>query len=290
MSILIEKKGSNNPILNTGKGKQGLYGATINYALTKEDFAFDSIEDAKKKTVWDTAKEAKDVIPMFSVEGSELSNSEPTYYEARTVKTETKSARKGIKFKHHLDLYSHAAIKSCKDSNYTRIIEFTEDGKILLIKEDGKLKGQSISEFIVPMKNQPVVGGDIATTNVEVVYKDYNELEENGHVLNPDFDVENYEGIYNVVLAIVGSPTSTEIKVSAVNYDGNAIDNLVLADFKLLDSGGSELTISGASYDDNESCYILTGSAFTTGTLSTDGVIVQSQIMYEAEAPIAVTI
>lgn len=287
MSILIEQNGTNNPTLNTGKGKQDQYKATINYALTKEAFAFNTIADAKSKAAWDTAKANKDIVVMFSVEGSELANSEPTYYEARTVKAETKAARKGIKFKHHLDLYSNAALKSYADSGYTRIIEFTEDGKILFVNIDGKLKGQSINEFIVPMMNQPTVGGDIATTTAEVVYADYNELENNGHVLVPDFDTESYEGIYNVVLTIV-SASAIEIKATAVNYDGNAVDNLVLADFKLLKADNTTQTITGASYVDGE--YVLTGTDLVTGTLGTDGVITQTNMMYEAESAVIVTV
>jgi len=287
MSVYIRPKGSSTPVINTGKAKQDLEKPTINYALTLEDFEFDSLDDAENKAILDAAKVSKNAVVMFSVEGSELANAEATYYEARTVKEETKPARKGIKFKHHLDLYSHAALRTYEGSEYTRIIEFTEDGRLKLVNENGKFKGQKMSNFIVPMRSDAVIGGDIPTTTVEVAYKDYNQFEKDGVLVNPNYDLEDQEGIYNLIM-VVKSASATEIKVTVTNYDGNAVENLVLADFKLLKADNTVQTITGASYIDGE--YVLTGTLLVTGTLNTEGVVSQTNIMYEGEAPVIVTV
>ncbi len=281
MGILLENKSLTSSTKNTGKSKQDLFDATINYALTKSNFSFDSIEEAKSKTAWDKAKREKDIVVMFSVEGSELANAEATYYESRTVKKETKAARKGIKFKHHLDMHSHAALKSYMNSGYTRIIEFTEDGKIKTEELSGKIVGQRMNEFIVGMFQEPVIAGDPASTTVEVIYKDYNSFENNAHVLIPDFDLEIYEGIYDITLEVTNA-TTTEIKLKATTLDGNEVSNLMKEDFILLDTKGvTQETIEAFSYSEKEEAYILTGN-FSRGTIATNGVIAQTNIMYEA--------
>lgn len=283
-TIYIENNTLIGATKNTGApAKQELHKATINYALTTEAFEFADIAAAKNQTIWDAAKAAKDIAIMFSVEGSELANAEATYYESRTLKIATKEARKGIKFKHHLDLYSHSALKSYADSGYTRIIEFTEDGKIKCVLENGKIKGQKMSEFIVGLLTEPVIGGDPGSTTAEVVYSNYEDFEDNGHLLIPDFDVEDYEGIYDVALT-VESASATEIILTATTLQGANVTNLVLANWK--ETSG---TINASSYDAGTGKYTLTGTAFVTGTIATDGVIEQTNIMYEAE-PVVLTV
>ncbi|MFC5046899.1 hypothetical protein [Aquimarina hainanensis] len=213
------------------------------------------------------------------MEGSELSNSEATYYESRTMKIETKQARKGLKAKHHLDMHSHAALKSFSNSGYTRVIEFTRDGKIKTEYQNGKIVGQKLSEFIVGMMQEPVIGGDPMTTIAELVYKDYNSFEHNAHVLIPDFDLGIYEGIYDVRFNIIESDPAN-IKMSAYTLDGNAVDNLQISDFVMKNTTGDKQIIDAMSFSEEEQAYVLTG-AFMPGTIETNGVIVQSNIMYE---------
>jgi len=283
----IEKKSESNAPINTGRSTQDIPKATINYALTKESFGWDTLADAKSKEKWDEAKASKDLVIMFSVENSELANSEATYYEARTVKEKTKKARKGIKFHHHLDMYSDAALASYEGSEYTRIVEIKEDGRFTTVLENGKWKGQKMSDFLVGMNEDSTVGGDPSKTTAEVVYADADAIRKGGQMLIPDFDLETYQGIYNVVFVIT-SQSATEIKATAVNYDGNEVKGLALADFKLLTTVNAPQTITAASYVNGE--YVLTGSAFVSGTLNTNGVVLQAEISYEGESAVTVTI
>lgn len=286
--IILDNKSSSNSTKNTGKANQDLFDATINYVLTKDNFGFDNVEDARSKEKWDEAKKNKDIVVMFSVEGSELANAEATFYESRTLKKETKAARKGIKLKHHLDMFSHSAVKSYQNSGYTRIIEFTEDGKIKFEENNGKIVGQKMSEFIVGLFQEPVIAGDPGSTSVEVIYEDYNSFEDNAHVLIPQFDLESYEGIYDILLN-VKSKSATEIVVEAMTLDGNKVTNLVMEDLQVLDVNGDIQNITVGSYSEVQEAYVLSGTAFETGTLSTKGVIVQTNIMYEA-APVKIEI
>ena len=289
MSILIQKKSAENGVINTGKGQQDLPKATIGYALCKEDHSFATIALAISKSAWDTAKKAKDIVVMFSIANSELANSEATYYEARKVKEKTKKAERRIKFHHHLDMYSDTALASYEDSEYTRIIEFKEDGKFLLVKENGVLKGQKISDFIVGMNEDSTIAGDPSKTTVEIVYDDADAIRKGGHLLIPEFDLENYQGIYNVVFTVV-SASSTEVKMTATNYDGKEVDSLLQADFKFLKADLTDQlgAVSGFSYTEGE--YVFTGIGFVTGTLNTDGVIQQTNIDFEGEGDVIVTV
>ena len=161
MGILIENKTTNTTkTYNTGISKEILEGATVRYALSKSDFTFDTKEDINDMSKWKEAIKNKDIVPFFSIEANlENTNTEPTYYESRTLKVKTKEARKGKKGSHHLGLYSHAALKSYEDSNYNRVFEFTEDGYIKSVfTQDGKIAGQELSSFNVSIRNKEDTG------------------------------------------------------------------------------------------------------------------------------------
>ena len=264
---------------NTGKKKQDHYHATVKYILTKESFGFDTYADARLLTKMNEAKISKDIVVMFDIQSSENANVEATYYEAGNIKVETKALRKGLKAKHHLGLFGHAAMKSYQDSGYTRIVELTRDGKMLLVVEDDKLKGQLMSNFIVGAKIEPVIEGELASTTVEVVYDDYNQFEDFGQVIKPDYRLVDLEGIFDLNF-VVESASATEIKFKAYTLDGEEVVNLVLANFKFLKADNTaQSTVAACSY--TEGSYVATGTGIVTGTINTTGVIDQTKKAYE---------
>ena len=266
---------------NTGVAKEVLEGATIRYALTRGDFEI-SLDDAKSLTNWNTAKRSQHVVPFGSIEANlEASNTEATYYEGRTIKLETKAARKGKKATHHLGIHSHAAYKSYEDSEYTRVLEFTDDGYIKgVLTPDGKLQGQLLSNYNVGIRKDATFEAP-ASTDIEFIYSNYRDFEENGVILEPDFDLEDYEGIYTVLLEVVGTPTATELVVKATERSaGTPVIGLAQADFEFLKEEGTAQSVSGLTA--NENTYTLNGTGFVSGTIATV-VVEKTNIMYQAD-------
>ena len=279
MSTYIDICGDSSATKNTGASSQCLEKATVTYALAKSNFTFDDLAAIKTKAAWETAKQNKDIVMFFSVEAQEISNTDPTYVETRTLKVETAAARKGKLFTHHLDLISHAALKSYENSDYKRVFEITEEGYVKgVLNSDGTIKGQLLSSF-KPSLRQDATFDAIATSTVELAFKDYNEFEDNGVITEPAFDIVNYDGIFPVKFEVV-STSATQIVVKAT-AGASEVSTLVLANFALKTAAGAAQTISGVTKDGNT--YTLSGTGFVSGTLGTDGVIVQANIMYEGE-------
>lgn len=273
---------------NTGADEQCLYKPTVGYALAKETQSFASLAAFRTQAAWDTAKEAKDIVVMFSVEKSELANVEATFYESRTLKVETKAARKGIKFTHHLGLCSHSALQSYENSLYTRIYEFTADGDIKgVLQSDGTVKGQSMSSFSVGDIIEPVIEGDPQSSVVDIVYLNPKQLTDNGAIVTPDFDVEDYKGVYPIQLTVEGTPSATELVVRATaKCGGVALTGLVIGDFKAFTAAGASQTdaldsVSAGSGDD-ANLYTISTTGLVSGSIATN-VVTQSLAMYETD-------
>ncbi|WP_407277361.1 hypothetical protein R5O20_02695 [Tenacibaculum maritimum] len=279
--IDINSSGFSN-VENTGSSKETLAGATVKIALVKGNFSFDSKDDFKNKAKWKEAIRKKNIVPFYSIEANlENSNTEPQYYESRTLKVKTKEARKGKKFTHHLGMYSHKALKSYEDSEYNRVIEFTESGYIKgVFSIDGKITGQKLNSFNVGILKE----GTFETpdsTDVELVYADYKEYQDNGYLCEPNFDTDDLEGIYTILFEVVGNPTSTELVVKAFERSGNTpVTGLAQADFVFLKSDSTDQNVSGLTQ--NENTYTINGTGFVSGTLATN-VVEKTNIMYEAE-------
>jgi len=286
MNVVIDRCGDSNTPLNTGVGKQCLYGPTVGYALATEDQKFASLAAFRSKLAWDSAKQAKDVVVMFSVESSALANVEPTYFESRTLKVKTKEARKGVTFTHHLGLCSHGALQSYEGSSYTRIYEFTADGDIKGVQNaDGSVQGQSLSSFLVGDIIEPVIEGDPQSTVVDIVYKNPKELTLSGAIVTPDFDVEGYKGVYPLQVQIVGTPTATSIVARVTSgCDGVKKTGLALANFKAERENGDDQTSALSSVTvgngDDANLYTFVTSGLVSGKLLTE-VVVESLAMFE---------
>lgn len=277
----------------TGADKQCLTKPTVAYALAKEDQSFADAAAFRSKTAWDTAKEAKDIVVMYSVDKSELANVEPTFYEGRVTRYKTKEARKGLRVTHLLGYCSHGALLTYEESEYTRVYEFTEDGQIKGVEQsDGTIKGQELSNFIVGIVNEPVIEGDPQNCVVEMVYADPNEMSNNGAVVTPDFSVLKYKGIYPATLAVVGSPSATELVVRATyGCDGKPLTGMDINDFIVLTAAGASQTpdsVSAGSGDD-ANLYTFVDTDLATGTIATN-VVTQTLAMFETEEAVSFTV
>lgn len=282
MPTLIDINSGTNSVQNTGSNIEVLPSQIVKYFLTKSTFVFDSKEDANDVSKWKEAIKNKDIVPFFEIEANlENSNTEASFYESRTKKIKTKEARKGKKFTHHLGLYSHSALKSYEDSEYNRVIEITEDGYLVAtLTSEGKVRGQKLNGFYVGILKD-ATSDTPASTDVELSYDNFKEFEKDGYVYDPNFDVDDLEGIYTISLELVSAPTATEIVfIATERSSGASVSSLEAANIKLYDSSGAEQTISAVTVNDNT--YTISGTGFVSGTLKIP-VVEKTNIIYESE-------
>lgn len=293
--IIQDNSATKSGVKNPGADKERLSLFTIGYILAKGSQSFASVDAFRTKAAWDSARLAKDIAVLYSVEKAELANVEPTYYESRTLKILTKDNIKGLKVTHHLGYISHAALESYAGSEYTYIYEITSDGQIKgVIQEDGSVKGQLMSNFVVGPVIEPVLDGDPQSSIVEIVYDDPRALSKSGAIVTPDFDITKFKGIYPITLKVEGNPTATELKVRATYSNQNIpLTGLNLASFtdKILKADGSTQTpnsVSAGSGDD-ANLYTFVDSDLETGTIATN-VVSQSLIVLETDEAIPFTV
>lgn len=279
----------------TGYDKQCLKKPTIAYALAKSDQSFADADAFRSKSAWDTEKQNKDIVMMYLADQSELANEDPTYYEGRVSKFKTKEGRKGLRIRHLLGYCSHSALLSYEESEYNYIYEIKEDGQAVGIEqEDGSIKGQELSNFLVGIVQESVIGGDVQHCFVDIIFADPNEVSNSGAIVNPNFNLLKYKGIYPAQLEVVGTPTATEIVLRATSgCSGNSLTGLEseLAKFNFLKANGTDNSPDSvtAGTGDDTNLYTFVGTGLETGTVELD-VVAQTLAMFGTDEKTAYTI
>lgn len=267
-------------VLNTGGKKQCPPKPAETLFVSKEDFAFANADDSRLGANWKTAIANKDILPLYKVEEFSDNNTDQKKYQGRFKDYVTEDAVKGTNYNSILGDCSYESLKSIEGSDYTRLFIGLTDGTFRAeTLEDGKIAGLPLSSYSVGILTDSAIDGKPQNADIQVKFKDFV-----GSTIKPtDFDINELEGIFDATFTVQGTPTSTEIIVKAtVGCSSNHVNGLLLADFKLLKANGTTQTITAVSEVDG--VYTLTGTGFVTGTLATNGVITQTNAMYEAEA------
>lgn len=282
--MINEVCGGNTSQKNTSGQKQCLEGVVGTYALAKSTFSFADLAATKTKTAWDTAKAAKDVVMFYEVEELEPNNTEAVVKNGRRRDFDIKDAIKGANYTHFLSQYSHDALETYEDSDYTKIFRITDKNEVLCEEQsDGTIKGEPLKSFIVGVRDDAPVDGT-PSTKVQLKFGTYSLS-----VIKPAFDITEYEGIYDITLVVQGTPNATTLVVEAKTTANNTlVSSLILADWKFTEADGSDEPVTVSSYDAATGFYTLTAVAFVTGTIATN-IVQQTEIMYEA-LPVAVTV
>lgn len=269
---------------NTGGQKQCLEGAMKLYALAKSTFSFASVAASKTKAAWDAAKVAKDIVIFYDIEELADNETAAVIKNGRYKDYKIKSAIRGATYTHYLSTCSHDALASYEDSDYTRQFRITENNEIECeVNDDGTVSGAPLTSMLVGVRKDAPVDGT-ASTEVQFKYDDFKQS-----FIVPEFDATSLEGIYDVTLSQV-SATSSSIRVKANrSCSGSSVRSFVAANFTVKDAAGAVQTVSFVA-PDADGNYELTGTGFVNGfTVELNGVIAQSQIVYEGESVLTVT-
>jgi len=254
-------------------------------------FEFASVQAFKTKSAWKDAIAAKSLVPLFEVYELADASTEDTKFESGNFSKITAKGVEKITFECYLSICAYAALKSYENNGqYGEIFEFNEGGDYSgVFAADGtKVKGRKIKSITVTRiratkDKVPYVKG-------EITYADKDDILD-GVIVKSDLEKDDLDGIFDVTLKLV-SASSTVIKLTAASgCSGNSfIKSLVLADFKVRNAAGVAQTVTLVPADE-DGVYQLIGTGFATGyTVEVDGVVQQTNIMYEGVEKLPVTV
>jgi len=152
--------------------------------------------------------------------------------------------------------------------------------------DDGDtIKGFTLNNFI-PEKMQFGSGSEPSVSPIYFSLKDSNEFDKFGFQLDFSDILLNLVPLTTVKLAIVGTPTDTEIQVSVKSkLDNVALLALVQAHFVV--STGS---VSGVTDANEDGTYVIVGTGFTSGTVNLVSAPALSVPGFESAGAVAFTV
>lgn len=274
--------GADNKVKYYGSKQQCLEAPVKTMIMTTDDFSFANRDLLDVIANWKTGVQNKDLYPFPNIEGIEDASTEATTKEGRYTTYLLKKGVEGAKYRFDVSICTFSALKTLDNSDFKRVFEITEAGEVTCeVQEDGTIKGRKLSSFFLENRKR--------ATDEDKPYVNTNLKFENDEfdIVKPKTDITDLEGIYDVQFDVV-SATATTIKVKAfVGCSGADVDNLTQTNFKFVKADGTNQNITAVSYANG--VYTLTGTGLVSGTLATNGVVVQTSIMYEAH-PTNVTI
>lgn len=272
---------------NLGGKKQCIEGAVLTAFLAKNDFAFDSIADAKDPIKVKAAIAAKNLVPLPEFETVEDENTEATTVEKRRKTITSKKGVAGSKYGIDASICTYAALKTYQDSDYTRIFEITdadEEEMTCDIDEAGKVFGRKLTSTIVGLRTRTNLEND-ASVPLSLKFSD-----DTYSVIKTGGKFADLEGVFDVEFELVGTPTATSIKFKALSgCSGRVIKTLEDGDIVLKDGTGAVQTVT-LSLPDADGVYEFVGTAFANGfKLSTAGVVIKPEANYESPTALIIS-
>ncbi|EJL66309.1 hypothetical protein [Flavobacterium sp. CF136] len=292
MSTHLEICGGEAATKNTGFKEQCIE-SKLQIPIISDGYEFATVSAFKTVATWKTAQQNKHLVPLFPVYELADASTEDTKFESGNFSKITAKGVEKITFECYISVCAYAALKSYENSGkYGELFEFNEDGDYSgVFAADGvKVKGRKIKSLTVTRiratkDKVPYVKGEITFADKDDVL--------NAVIVKSDLTETDLEGIFDVELAQVGTASTTSIKFTATagcSGGGALVTSLVAADFVLLDPTGAADTFT-LTPADADGVYEIVGTGFTTDyTISLDGVVAQTTIMYESPEALTVTV
>jgi len=194
-------------------------------------------------------------------------------------------------FKLHIseNMCLHKAMYSHRSTN-GRVIFIDKKNQFWLTEVTGGAAGLSFAMLNTEKWMMTDGAGQASTSPVYVVLEDNLEFDASGLLVEGGTTASQLVRLADVTLAIIGSPTSSSVRVSVLqSCDGTPVSGLVIADFVLRTAAGAAQTISSVT-ETAPGTYTLAGTGLVTGTLTLDDPADLSVLAYEPEAAVTVTI
>lgn len=276
---------------NTGFKDQCIE-SKLNIPIISNGYQFQSISSFKTVADWKDAIQAKHLVPLFPVFELTDASTEDTKFESGSFSKITAKGVEKITFECYLSVCAYAALKSYENSGqYAELFEYNEDGDYsgIFASDEIRIKGRKITSIKVTRiratkDKVPYVKGEITFADKDDVL--------NAVIVKSNLSESDLLGIFDVQL-IQESASATEIKFKAsagCSGGGALVTSFVATNVVKRSAAGAIQEVSFVPADAN-GVYTLTGTGFATGdTVSLNGVVAQTTIMYESPDPLIITI
>lgn len=274
---------------NTGFKEQCLE-TKLDIPILSNGFEFDDVTAFKTKQPFKNAIAAKKLVPLFEVYELADASTEDTKFESGNFTKITAKGVEKITFECYLSVCAYDALKSYElNKDYREIFEFNEGGDYSgVYSPDGtKVRGRKITNISVTRVR--ATKDKIPYVKGEITFEDKDDVL-NAVIVKGELSKGDLEGIYDVNL-VQESATSTSIKVKAISgcAGGSDVDSLEVGNFIIKDTSGAVQSVSFVPPVNG--IYEFTGTGFANGfTVELNGVIVQTNTMYEGIKPMIIKI
>lgn len=291
---------SGNPGQRCDKGDNR--GVPVGIILAESDQVFSTYANAVDESVWETAVKNKQLFFIPNVLEFTDNSEETVIYRSPLGKAKFSRLGKYI-VDYMIDASSYTNTELQK-FNGRQMRAFIVDSNNLVwgYSDDATtVQGQTVT-VITGKQSIPGPDGTPGWTHLQLTMNNPNEWNKFGILLEPDWVVEDLATIANVDLAVVGTPTSSELIISVnqannVIQDGGAkpsipITGLVEADFTVVDGSGTTQLPADTFTDNSDGTYTFAWTAaLVTGTANLKAVASQTGDQYvESTGAVSFTI
>lgn len=276
---------------NTGFKEQCIE-SKLNIPILSDGFQFPTVSAFKTVADWKAAILAKKLVPLFPVYELADASTEDTKFESGSFSKVTAKGVEKITFECYLSVCAYAALKSYENSGkYGELFEYNEDGDYsgIFASDNIKVKGRKVTS--VKVTRIRATKDKVPFVKGEITFADKDDVLD-AVIVKSDLSESDLEGIFDVQLVQV-SATATAIRFTAsagCSGGGSLVTSLIAANIVVKNAAGAVQTVSFVTADAN-GVYTLTGTGFVAGhTVSLNGVVAQTTIMYESPELLVVTI
>lgn len=247
------------------------------FLITKGlNFAADQ-DTAKLKATVDALIQSGDVIPFPKLKTLENQSTGAAYEDSPLGRTTVSNGQIIMLANIEANSELYTKIESFTGASGYDIFFLTDPGSFIFHKnEDDSLGGFSLDNFNV--ENPTLNDGAVAEkAPINITLDDINEWRKERVVFRPSYNAKRLRALSDVVIEIVGTPTSTEVKFKAYlkanNTDvqsANPVQGFVDGDLSFLTAAGASQTIGGGPSGGDAAAnyiYTITGTGLVTGTL-----------------------
>lgn len=281
----------NAKVLNTGLSQFCAdMGPIAGYIITPPDFSMPEA-DARTKAAFETllsADKGERIYPFPQVL-SMTDNSEDTVFEELALgNLYVRDGKYNLQFMHESSRYKNAVLRS-HSLQTVGVLFIDQQGRIHGLDDgEGNLKAVKLQQFVVEKPTLNDGSGAAYKSRVTMIFVG-TEFEKSPAVVSGlDFNPLDFEGLVNVDLEVVGTPTSTEIQVQInATFAGEPV-NFESSDFELFTTAGASQSIDTVTAEDG--LHTLTGTAFETGTLNLVKPSALTTTGYESTGAVDVTV
>lgn len=268
---------------NIGGKKQCLEAAIQSFALAKNGFKFDSIEDAKDKDKWKEAIENKDIVPFPDIEEIDDDGTDAEINEGRYQDIKTANPIAGSEYTLNLAICTYEAAVSYENSDYDRIFQISEENELSCeVDDDGSVKGRLMKSFLLGNREEATTE-DPPNAPINIKYN-----QRFFSILNLGFEAVELEGIYDI-MADIKDASSDEVTFKLTeSCGGGTVTGVDADDLALYDSDGDEVEDASFSEPDDSSSsgddgeYTVSADGIEDGYyITTTGVLEEGDNLYE---------